>query len=184
MRLFIAIELPAELKYRIEARVAPLRDALPAASWVKSENYHVTLAFIGEQLESVASPIETQLQSSVRERHFSAEVRGAGFFPNVRRARVAWIGLAPGEQFSELATEVREALRRAHVPFDEKPFKPHLTIARLKEPWNEHDAARLTAAFDDFSEGFDVHEVTLFASQLAGKGAIHRKLGVARLSRS
>lgn len=184
MRLFVAIDLPGGLKQQIGARIESIKAQLPAASWVKPEVYHVTVAFIGDQPESVTASIEAQLQASVRDSHFAVEVKGAGFFPNVRRARVAWVGLAPADRLSRIATEVREGLRRVHVPFDEKPFKPHLTLARLKAPWSEADAALLTKAFDDFEGGFDVHEVVLFASQLSPKGATHRKLGVVRLSRS
>lgn len=183
MRLFVAIELPDDVKQQIAARVAAVQDQLPTASWGKPETYHVTLAFIGTQEGSVVGAIESQLQSHVRGGRFNVEVRGAGFFPNAKRARVAWVGLAPAEPLARLATQVREALRRVNVPFDEKPFKPHLTIARLKAPWQLVDTELLVKAFDDLDAGFDVHEVTLFASQLSPKGATHRKLGVARLGR-
>lgn len=183
MRLFVAIELPGDVKQQIAARVELVRAQLPAASWGRPEAYHVTVAFIGDQPESVTGPIEAQLQASVRDRRFAVEIKGAGFFPNVRRARVAWLGLSPADRLSRVATEVREGLRRVHVPFDEKPFKAHLTLARLKAPWSDVDAALLIKAFEHFEGGFDVHEVVLFASQLSAKGATHRKLGVVRLGR-
>lgn len=181
MRLFVAIELPMELKQQIGARVESVRQQLPVASWGKAETYHVTLAFIGDQPESIVTAIAAQLQASVREARFGVEIKGAGFFPNARRARVAWIGLSPADRLAALATEVREGLRRVHVAFDEKPFKPHLTLARLKAPWSETDAALLTKAFDQFDGGFTVREVTLFSSQLSAKGATHRAVAVAKL---
>ena len=163
------------MKSEIERIVSPLKKSLGDASWVKPEALHMTLAFIGEQPEEAVPTLSEALQASVREvRQFEAVVSRGGFFPNERNPRVAWLGMSPGERLSELAAAVRQALRRANVAFDEKPFKGHLTLARIKERWRRDEVERFTAKLGTFrSKAFRVEEVVLYSSRLSPHGAQH-----------
>jgi RNA 2',3'-cyclic 3'-phosphodiesterase len=184
VRLFVAVEIPSEVKSEIERIVGPLKKSLGNASWVRAEAVHVTLAFIGEQPEPIVPRIVDELQASVREmQRFEAVVSGAGFFPNDRNPRVAWLGLSPAEGFSEVAAAVRQALNRAEVAFDEKPFKGHLTLARIKERWRREEAERFIARLGTFrSKSFPVEEVILYSSKLSPHGAQHAAVGRVALS--
>ena len=178
MRLFIAASLPETTRLQIEATVAPLRSRLPAASWTRAESFHLTLAFLGDLDESVIQPLSVELDTRLsEERAFDLTAAGAGFFPDQRRSRVAWIGLEPREPLIRVAALVRDAVRGVSLAFDEKPFAPHLTLARLRARWSRQDVDQFLSRLSDFrSEPARLDAVTLFQSQLSSKGAIHTPL--------
>ena len=178
MRLFVACALPFDVKLAIEARVAELRRDFPAASWVRAESMHLTLAFIGEQPDSVVpvlhDALKAALQRSVR---VSARIAGAGIFPNERRPRVGWLAVEPQSELERLATAVRNGLLATSVDFDQKPFKSHVTLARFRENLRADDARKFLAHFADFaSTPFAINEVILYSSVLSSKGAQHTAL--------
>jgi 2'-5' RNA ligase len=131
LRLFFALPLPA-----------PLREALghwqqtgPPVRWSRTEGLHVTLAFLGDR-PAEALPALDALASAVAARHapFALHTEGLGGFPGSRRARILWLGLAPAPALESLARDLRGALATAGEPFDSKPFRAHVTLARLRRP--------------------------------------------------
>ena len=136
MRLFVAVDLPAATKVAIDSAVAPGRGHFPRARWVRRANLHLTLAFLGalsvEQRDRAVRHLREKLEQG---RGFSYSVRGVGAFPPAGKVRVLWMGLEPAAPFEALAAATREALRAADVPFDDKPFRAHVTIARCDPPW-------------------------------------------------
>src|SRR5687768_17620853 len=103
MRLFIATNFPGVVLRDLNDRVAKLRPRLPSASWVREETQHLTLAFLGEQPEAnvdAVTPALTKALAAIPA--FEAQLRGSGFFPNPRHARVGWIGLQPEGHFVTL----------------------------------------------------------------------------------
>ena len=178
MRLFIAATFPAEVLRDLNVRIARLKPRLPPASWVREETQHLTFAFLGEQpeslVETIAAPLTTSLGALPRA---EARMRGVGFFPNPRRARVGWVGLEPERPFQEIAQAVRTVVTRHGVTLDGGDFKPHLTLMRLREGWPPASIDLFCKSLRDFeSEPFELNEVTLFSSQLNPKGAIHTAL--------
>lgn len=178
MRLFLATNFPGDVLRDLNARVAPLRPRLPSASWVREETQHLTLAFLGEQPESLpeqlGAPLSTALAALPR---FEARLHGSGFFPNPRHARVGWIGLAPEEKFREVARAVREVVTKHGVQLDGGDFKAHLTLMRIRDPWPPASIELFNRSFRDYrSDAFTLDAVTLFSSQLNPKGAIHTAL--------
>jgi 2'-5' RNA ligase len=178
MRLFIATSFPGEVLRDLNARVTPLRPRLPAASWVREETQHLTFAFLGDQpetlVEQMAAPLSSALAALPR---FEAQLRGAGFFPNPRHARVGWIGLEPEEKFKDIARVVREAVTQHGVQLDKGDFKPHLTLMRVRDPWPPASIDLFNRSLREYrSDAFTVDAVTLFSSQLNPKGAIHTAL--------
>lgn len=146
---------------------------------------HVTFAFIGEQPQTVVPVIAHALDEAAHDlRSFSARLRGCGFFPSAKRPRVGWIGIEPEAPMKEISAQVRASLQRSSVPFDEKAFSPHLTIARMRETWRSADAESLSLSLGDFeSSDFEIAEVVLYESR-HGAGAKYTRLHVARLQRS
>src|SRR5207245_10317214 len=104
MRLFIAATFPEEAVRPLNERLELLKPKLPRASWVRPETQHLTFAFLGEQDESAVNRIAVAGGS-----RFEASLRGCGFFPNRRRARVGRVGPAPQEQCSALPPLIRAA---------------------------------------------------------------------------
>jgi RNA 2',3'-cyclic 3'-phosphodiesterase len=139
VRLFVALEIPAtvreclaELIAELRAVALPVRDKRPR--WVRPENLHVTLKFIGqfapENLARLRSALECVRSPSAVEMNF----RGLGFFPHEKRPRVLWAGLQASENLAALAAEVDRATATQGIAAETRVFAPHLTLARFEPP--------------------------------------------------
>lgn len=168
MRLFIAIELPDDLKKTF----ASLRTDIPGARWVLPEQIHLTLAFLGEVEETVAESLKNGL-ARIRIPSFELHPAGTGCFPGRQRARVLWAGLEPAPRLHDLAAAVQDAVRGCGIPLDERPFSPHITLARLKLPASHEVGAFLDGQRSRIFPAFPVHEFILFQSRLSSTGAQH-----------
>jgi RNA 2',3'-cyclic 3'-phosphodiesterase len=177
MRLFFAFDLPDAAKAHLDEAVAPLRSSLPAARWVRPEIFHLTLAFLGE----VAADLVPALSHSLRERleqegGFRTHFGVLGAFPNAGPLRVLWVGLEPSARFVHLAESVEDGLRSARVPFDDKPFRSHVTLARCDPPWPASHRADLAGGVGERLAGhsFVCDRVKLFSSVLGSGGPTYR----------
>lgn len=175
MRLFIATTFPADVLRDLNERVNRLRPRLPAASWVREETQHLTLAFLGEHpetlIETIAKPLTTALAAVPR---FESHLRASGFFPNPRHARVGWIGLEPEQKFAAMADVVRDVVTAHGIKLDAGEFKAHLTVTRIRDPWPPASIDLFTKSLRDYvSQPFTIDTVTLFSSRLSPSGAIH-----------
>jgi 2'-5' RNA ligase len=179
MRTFIAIEIPNEIKQQIAAAQAGFRNADIDASWPRPEGIHLTLKFLGEVPETQTSDIVRALQNSVRGmRPFRIEIGGAGAFPNARNARVLWIGVTGEmEELNRLQAGVEDAMARIGFDREDKPFKPHLTLARIKYIRSRD---RWLAAMDQVKDirlaGFEVESISLMKSELKRTGAKYAEI--------
>src|ERR1700681_1095754 len=129
MRLFIAIELPDDLKMAL----GRLKVDVPGTRWVPTEQLHLTLAFLGEVEEKTAGELSEGL-ALIQTPPFQLCFSGPGCFPDCRRPRVLWAGLEPHPRLMHLAAEVHGAALACSIPQEERPFSPHITLARLKFP--------------------------------------------------
>lgn len=183
MRAFIGCPFSRELNERILGLIAPVVREVPGASWARS-NLHVTLAFIGELPPESVAPLTAALEENLADAPvIRTSVAEVGFFPNERRPRVAWIGLSPPEDLTRVATAARLALNDTGCNFDEKPFVPHVTIARMKTSWSDADVARLREALRPLERTVvTFREVVLFESQLSPRGAVHTRAATIALA--
>ena len=163
-RLFVAVDVPEDVRDLVEGAVEPIRDRYPKARWVPLENQHVTVKFLGatppDRVRSVIACIE---DVATRHRAFATRVARLGAFPSPRRARVLWVGLDdPEEHSAAIARDLEDTLAPGFPP-DPRPFTPHLTVARFDPavPLGD-DLASLAV------EGppFDVDRLTLYRSHL------------------
>lgn len=139
---------------------------------MRPETQHLTFAFLGDQPESVVDKIRIDAGDP-----FDARLRGCGFFPNRRHARVGWVGAEPQEKFVALANRVRDSVSAAGLQLDQNEFKPHLTLMRIRDHWPPLATETFEKALRDFeSAPFAVHEVTLYLSRLNPNGAVHTPL--------
>ena len=167
-RLFLAIDLPADIKEAIE----PLCCGLPGARWVPAEQIHLTLRFIGDLDHELSAELYSGLKE-VKAKPFPLHIKGLGTFPPRGKPRVLWLGLKKSDALIELRKKVDSVLRRLEIPLEKKKFAPHITIARLgKTP-----APRLgnyLAANNLFRQPpFRVTSFHLYSSILKPAGAIH-----------
>ena len=126
MRLFIAVNFPDKVKDSLESAVKRLQKQGVKANWSRRENFHLTLEFLGE-LER-ATPAITAMER-VQARRFSLRFTNSGRF---RRAEgdIFWLGVARSEPLMALQAELHEALRREGLRLENRPYRPHLTLAR------------------------------------------------------
>jgi 2'-5' RNA ligase len=178
MRLFIATSFPAPATAPLNERVERVKPRLPPASWVRPETQHLTFAFLGEQPETTVGRLTPLLQERLAEvPSFEGELRGCGFFPNARHARVGWVGASPHERFEAIAHAVRDGVAAAGITLDGSDFRPHLTLMRMRNHWPPLSIDTFEKALRDFvSTPFRVDHVTLYSSQLNPKGAVHTAL--------
>jgi 2'-5' RNA ligase len=138
MRLFVAIVLPPPAVTALAGQVDPLRSAWPGLRWARPDGWHLTLAFLGEVSGPVVPELDRRLQRAAgRHRALNLAVQGGGTFPGATRARVVWAGIqADQAALRKLAGSVAAGARRAGAPPPDegRRYRPHLTLARLREP--------------------------------------------------
>jgi len=183
IRAFVAVRIEPDMVQKIFEVQAQLKRKLSGIRWVRAENLHFTLKFLGEFQEEKIAPILKALEQSLSATPaFPMNGRGIGVFPDIKRARVLWIGLW-AEGLESLAKEVEKVLEAMGFAREKRAFTPHLTIGRwghfsgsiehLKEEierWRDHD----------FGESW-VKEVVFFQSVLKPQGAVYKPLGVLSL---
>jgi len=134
MRLFVAMDIPEDVRGSLAALTAKLRPACRNARWARIEGLHVTLKFIGETPEENTEMIKTALAAVPCRAPIPINFRGLGFFPNERRPHVLWAGIEASSELAALAGAVETALVPFGIPREERAFSPHLTLARLNTP--------------------------------------------------
>ena len=138
---------------------------------------HFTLAFLGEQPPEALERMYAAAEPCSAQKPFEAALAGAGAFPNARRAHVLWLGITDGAtELIELATRLCSGLRAAGFELEARPFRPHLTVARVKRGC-ERDAERAlrTVAPGEVAR-FHVGRLLLMKSELSPKGARHEEV--------
>ena len=182
MRLFIATPLPADAVEAIEHAASRIRSRLPAAGWTKPHGYHITWAFLGDHEESVLNELEASLQRLHALQSVAARVAGAGFFPTIARARIGWLALGPSEELKTIAAAARQAVSDVNISFDDKPFVPHLTLVRMRQPWKRNDVELFIREMGSLDMGALIDHLSLFRSELHPGGAIHTELARVKLT--
>ncbi len=176
MRLFVAIDLPGEVLAALDRMVARLRP-LARISWGRLENLHLTTKFIGEWPEPRLEEVHAALRGLTRRAPIPIQVRGLGFFPNRRAPRVFWAGVEAPGALAELAGATERALAKLGVAEERRPYSPHLTLARIKEPvplGGLHEAIDQLAS-TEFG-AFTADRFCLYQSVLRPAGAVYTRL--------
>jgi 2'-5' RNA ligase len=179
IRSFIAIELPDEIRHALAELQKHLKRDVAGVRWVEPASIHLTLKFLGnipaEQVQAIGTAAMGVVQN---EPPLRVGVSGLGAFPNPRRPRVIWLGIERDvEHLGRLQTRLEEVLEPLGFPREERAFRPHLTLGRVKDPRRPPD---LTRSLADVTvprcNSFDVHEILLYKSDLRPNGAIYTKL--------
>lgn len=170
-RLFVAIDLPEEMR----SSLAGLGHDLAGARRVPAGQLHLTLRFIGDADAATLEQIKLAL-GEVNLSPFTLEVGGVGHFPRTRFARVLWVGVSPSLPLLQLQEGVELALQAAGIPSEGRPFSPHITIARLKEPLLSQLQQFEEKQRDYMAGTFTVDHFHLYASTLSPGGALHTLL--------
>ena len=177
MRLFTGIELDAAVVRAASELVAELtrrcERLAPRArvAWITPEQMHITVRFIGHRDDEACARIRSELDGPLPVPPFTLTIGGLGSFPPRGSPRVLWVGLSGDiERLRATEREVTARLARVSVPPDDRPYSPHLTIGRVKEPGGLKTLP-LFQGFGDIALGTSsVEAITLFESRVSSKG--------------
>src|SRR6266704_1162581 len=128
MRIFLALDVPDEIRAPMLEYLERARSLTPEARWARPEGLHVTLKFVGEVNDARVHEMTTAL-STVKAASFQVSFQDVGFFPNPKSPRVFWIGVKGGKALPQLAATVDAALGKLGFAREEKDYHPHLTLA-------------------------------------------------------
>lgn len=180
VRAFVAVRISPDMAEKISEVQDQLTQSLSGVRWVAPGNLHFTVKFLGAVQEERITSITNALQQALRIiPRFVMVGRGIGVFPDIRKARVLWVGLE-GEGLRSIVTEVEAALDAIGFEREKRVFRPHLTIGR----WRDFDRRpELLKQEIERWKGFDfgethVGEVVLFQSILKPEGAVYTPLHV------
>ncbi len=150
MRSFIAVKISSEQRELIAELVEKLRQYGANVKWVRPDNLHVTLKFLGDVDEKALPQIFDSLEKSLtNQQSFDFNLSALGCFPNSRRPRVFWVGIERGaEELKALAKIIDECMLGFGFPREKRGFSPHLTIGRVKD----------TRMIDRLTKEFDKHK--------------------------
>jgi len=195
MRAFYAVRLPSpkatetRLRKRKQLPDSPLRKALETLAEmpgpvhpVAAENLHLTLKFLGDVSESCLTEAR-QILESVAEGHKSFQLRiaGTGVFPHIRRPRVIWAGVQPAQPVTSIAKALDTACTRIRIEQENRAYRPHLTLARLKGPPPDTLLHWLREHHDDEFCSFEVDRLELLQSVHANDGVQYQTVATAPL---
>ncbi len=186
MRIFLAVFPPPAVQAAVHTAAESLRRPGDGVSWVKRENLHYTLRFLGELGADGARRVqEAASEAAATGRPFAAALGSLGAFPNPRRARVLWAGMTAGaEPLTALARALDSALARRGFEAPDHPFSAHLTIGRVREPradWSEPLAA---VEVDPAAARFTVDRLCVVESKLSPRGSTYTVVHEAPLARA
>jgi 2'-5' RNA ligase len=184
-RIFVAVELDAPLRQAITDLERRLEDAGARLRWVKPENLHFTLRFLGHISDAQLNRVKTAARAAAQGvAAFRIALAGLGAFPNARRPQVVWVGIGKGgDNLRDLAERLDDTLARQRFPKEPRGFQPHLTLARVKEPRLWGDIGPVLGQFERVEVGEqEVRSLLVMESLLRPQGAIYTQVEEVPLS--
>ncbi len=179
IRTFIAIELNDQIKQIIRRFQDHLKPLGCDISWVKPENAHLTLKFLGDVKVKLIPSVTEALEGLSRDlRSFEMTLTQPGVFPDFRHPRVVWIGLDnPGGKLGQLAEAVETALGNIGFKKERRDFQTHITVGRVRTLKN---VTQLCEGLRQFAvpsgSRQSVSRIVLFKSTLTSQGSIYEPL--------
>ena len=185
MRLFIAVNFPADVREGLWTAALPLRALDLPVRWVDVTALHLTLKFLGEvdagRLPELSDAMD---RAVVRVRPLPVTIQGFGAFPNAARPAVVWAGIAQEPALELLQHGVERAFGPLGFPPDGQPFRPHVTLGRIRRGAPRGAFQDLDRVLEglDWSETVVVDRIVLMRSTTGPGGAVYEELRDGRLS--
>ena len=179
IRTFVAISLPSMLIDRLDQLISEMRSLSRGVKWVKPQAIHLTLKFLGnltpDELERAFTGMN--LAQNKYPEPFTLQVQGTGCFPSERKPRVLWVGLSGVDmpKLNSIQELIELELSRQGFPAEERPFKPHLTVARIKENRDLNAMMDKFVQYDFPTVDLPVEEIHVMRSELRTEGAIYSR---------
>ncbi len=180
IRAFLAIEPTEDILQALSGLQEKLkREITGRISWTKPQGQHLTLKFFGdvsgEDVKNICAAVKNRIASGSS---LNLKIEKLGVFPDARRPRVLWCGVAgDGEKLSVLQKQLDSDFAGIGFPCDDRPFRAHLTLGRIKESHGLAGISESLTKHNDFAAGvFVCNELILFQSKLSPQGAVYTKL--------
>lgn len=172
IRSFVAVLLPDVLRAEIHAQTAPLRRRAPRLAWVREENLHLTLRFLGEVDHTMIERVQEALMSTAEGiAPFEVTLGGLGGFPSRHAPRVVWVGVTlGGDRLVALAARLDADLGVRGIPPEGRAFHPHVTLGRARDPGRARGLEAALAEAPRFG-ACRVDRLSLMRSELARGGS-------------
>jgi 2'-5' RNA ligase len=187
MRLFTGISLDDRVTQNLEQMLAPLR-AVANLRWTAPENLHITSKFIGAWPENRLGELKRALAAIDSRGNLEITISHPGFFPDSYHPRVLLAGVNSGPGLAELAKKINDALEPLGCPREDRPYSPHVTLARIGKDQSRESVGKLgehVASMTNFNFGsFVAESFALFLSQPSSGGSVYAKLATWPLGRS
>jgi RNA 2',3'-cyclic 3'-phosphodiesterase len=176
MRCFVSIKVGEEALSQLSAAVGDLSGKLGFGKWVRPENMHLTLSFLGEVASERVPELQQALEGvTVQHQPFRLELASLGTFPEKGRPRVLWIGIQGDE---EALKALQKSVRAAVEPFSEtaadEAYRPHITLARFRELDGRQAGQVRGLRLNPDPAPWHVTEIELMESALHRSGAQYR----------
>ena len=185
MRLFIGLNLPKRERQRIQSATQLLREEDFPLRWIRLENFHITMKFLGDvNSERVEQIEETMSEVANKNAVFSIVLGGFGAFPSIRSPNLIWLGVGASPKLRCLKQDLERALAECGFESEMRRFHPHITLARAKGK----DGAGMFRGLDkllaelDFTGALKVDRINLIRSQLSKNGARYNVVSSAKLA--
>ena len=178
MRSFIAIELPEGVKSAISELQQEFKKCKADIRWVKPDNIHLTLKFLGDTDEKIFdSIVEATKEACIVYKEFALEIKGVGVFPNMRAPRVLWVGISDNDSLSGLQKSVEDGLIKLGFSPEKRRFRPHLTLGRFKSSSGKEGLYDKIEEHKNLKLGsIEVKSIFLIKSELTPSGSEYTKI--------
>jgi 2'-5' RNA ligase len=177
-RIFIALKI--EAGENLLAMISSFRARLNQdhIKWTDSANIHITLAFLGDTGENAIKEIISMLEEKCKGfGQFELILKGSGYFRNISDPRIIWTGIEPSEKLVQLYSLIINGLKDLNIKIEDRPFKPHLTIGRIKQLYDKKSLIDIAEEFKNYEiQLVPVNEVILYESILLQAGPVYKPL--------
>ncbi|UCD95113.1 MAG: RNA 2',3'-cyclic phosphodiesterase [Candidatus Zixiibacteriota bacterium] len=183
MRLFIAMPLPANIEESLGKAIFILKQKGAKVKWVAPKNIHLTLKFLGEVDEARVADISRAIEKVAGNYgKIESTIDRLGAFPTMNRPRVIWSGLSGQiETMARISSEVENEMAALGFKKEDRPFKSHLTLGRVKDSFKLGDLVEAIKAYQFIPEPVTFDRIVLFKSTLTPRGPIYDRLYEAKL---
>lgn len=185
IRCFIAVPLPESVKIHIHKIQENICSLGLKMRWIKPENIHLTLKFLGDiPFSDIDAVYRAMAQTSESFKPLTLGIKGIGVFPSIKNPRILWMGM---KEETHTLIQLQQSLENnlIHLGFqkEKRSFKAHLTIARIKNRIFPKDLLEVIEKYKKFElEPFIANDIILYKSVLKPTGAVYTKLKTITLS--
>jgi 2'-5' RNA ligase len=179
IRAFIACDIPEALLEKISSIHDKLKALDVEVGWTKVSSIHLTIRFLGDMEESLVDKVDAVIkEASKGQPPFDISIKGSGAFPNLKHPRVIWLGIDDGAKgLTNLQRALEDGLKALCFEPEEREFRPHLTLGRVKGAKGKERLSSAVSGLKDIEIGsFTVDRVILYKSELKPTGAVYTKL--------